>query len=999
MSRTATVILIFLSLIAICVSVDAYVLLGPKWPNPTTTFYVDIPGANGAWNSGFQEAMSRWTQRTVFSFRSVPSYADPCSEPNAGSSRNGVKFSNTECGEAWGASVLAVTHRWTINQDRTIVQASIVFNGNRTWNVYDGPWDDSVADFRRVAVHELGHSVGLGHEDSVSSIMRTAVSRGSTITTPQADDIDGISALYGTVTTGDRTGPSLSIASPAEGQTVSVSPIIVSGAASDAGRGDNGVASVTVNGARSAGDTASGSSTASWSRSVSLTPGQNVVDVVARDNSPNQNATARTVIINYQTGPTSSGWITASPNPCNLGSRASCAVIISWGTQNIPSAEVRVRNLTVGAGLEFKSGTSGLAEYPDILGSPNRYEFTLYRVDSGSRSRLNSVTVMGTTSPKGVIAASPNPCILQRGSCSTTLTWSTQNVQSAEVRVHRGDFGLRYAGSPMVGGLSGQTTVAWIEGIKDIEPGEFVFTLFQTSSGSRVPLASVSVTGTGEPSYRKRVFIPVVLSAAGINDSHFSSELTLSNRGNQNVTVTLGYTSAFGGGGGGATTMLPPGQRIFPDTIAFLRSLGIPIPSSGNRGGTLRVTFSGIRSSNEVAASVRTTTLVSRGRAGLAYSGISDDYRPSVYPADYPKTIYLFGLRQDSADRSNVAIQNLGEAPWDSDILVRVTVFSGDPAKPVAFTIFPDISLPPGGFYQLSGILASDGIGLSNGYVKVDRVGGTGPFFAYGVINDQAGSDGSYLPPTFEADPVFKLAGWILPVVVEAITFTTELMLANWSGIQKELVLTLVADAITTNNSSASLPITLKPGEQVFLPNFVQMLRDRRIAGVGPAGPAHVGPLSVTTNGTDANGLFVGARVSSPGDPGRNGLFFTATPMGLASTASAWVYGLQQDAENRTNLALVNTGEVDDEPASFRIEIFDGGTGAKVTTVEPVTVRSKRWLQLGSILAQYAPGVTQGYAKVTRVSGINPFIAYAVINDGASPGERSDDGAFIASSP
>ena len=44
------------------------------------------------------------------------------------------------------------------------------------------------------------------------------------------------------------------------------------------------------------------------------------------------------------------------------------------------------------------------------------------------------------------------------------------------------------------------------------------------------------------------------------------------------------------------------------------------------------------------------------------------------------------------------------------------------------------------------------------------------------------------------------------------------------------------------------------------------------------------------------------------------------------------------------------------------------------------------------------PG-TQGYARVTRVAGSNPFIAYAVINDGGQPGERTGDGAFVAGSP
>ena len=67
--------------------------------------------------------------------------------------------------------------------------------------------------------------------------------------------------------------------------------------------------------------------------------------------------------------------------------------------------------------------------------------------------------------------------------------------------------------------------------------------------------------------------------------------------------------------------------------------------------------------------------------------------------------------------------------------------------------------------------------------------------------------------------------------------------------------------------------------------------------------------------------------------------------------------------------------------------------------MEGVTLEANRWMQIGTILAQYAPGVTQGYAHVIRRSGGNPFIAYAVINDGGAPGERTGDGAFIVSSP
>ena len=37
--------------------------------------------------------------------------------------------------------------------------------------------------------------------------------------------------------------------------------------------------------------------------------------------------------------------------------------------------------------------------------------------------------------------------------------------------------------------------------------------------------------------------------------------------------------------------------------------------------------------------------------------------------------------------------------------------------------------------------------GNRQGYVKVERVEGRAPFYAYGVINDQANSDGSFVFP------------------------------------------------------------------------------------------------------------------------------------------------------------------------------------------------------------------------------------------------------------
>ena len=526
---------------------------------------------------------------------------------------------------------------------------------------------------------------------------------------------------------------------------------------------------------------------------------------------------------------------------------------------------------------------------------------------------------------------------------------------------------------------------------------------FEIVSGSRIevtvpngatsgPISIVAPGGTAVSSdpftvttgIGSRLFVPIVLRAQGRTaGSLFTSELTLTNRGTTTASVSYTYTAAFGGGSGTAVDSLEPGrQRVIPDAIAYLTSLGVPI-GSGSAGGTLGVDFSNLSSESSAAVTVRVTTPVEEGSgsAGLAFPGLSPQGLLTG-PA------FITGLRQNRQDRSNVAVQHAGVGGEES-IALRVTVFSGDPDVPGSL-VLPDLSLPPGGFHQYDRILTK--AGFENGYVKVERVAGTAPYYAYGVINDNFNSDGSFVFPVRE-DSLVGSKGQTLPVIIETRDFASELTVTNFSPVSKTVDFSFVAEAVETNDDTAGFSLKLKAGEQRILPGIVDWLRRQEVEGIGAADEPFVGAVFATVAEGDMSGIVIGARTGSPdARGGLYSLFYNGVPYGSATIESAWIYGLQQNAENRSNLALVNTAEVDDGDITLMIDIYDGAGDSEPRT-RSVTLGPGRWHQLNGILA----GTSQGYVEVRKTLGDNPFVAYGVINDGGKRGQRSGDGAFLPS--
>jgi hypothetical protein len=179
---------------------------GSSWQFPTANFTASLIGlspSGESWSSAFKRALGEWTDQTTFEFSSNDGVRDPCSGRNTSAFGDGVSsaaFTESQCGAAFGANVLAVTLKTvscptsSCTGNRTITESDIIFSQSVNWDVYSGPTRNGVRDFYRVALHELGHAIGLEHEPNAAAIMQPFI---SSLDALQNDDVTGANFIYG----------------------------------------------------------------------------------------------------------------------------------------------------------------------------------------------------------------------------------------------------------------------------------------------------------------------------------------------------------------------------------------------------------------------------------------------------------------------------------------------------------------------------------------------------------------------------------------------------------------------------------------------------------------------------------------------------------------------------------------------------------------------------------------------------------------------------------
>jgi hypothetical protein len=144
---------------------------------------------NTSWNTAAAPALDMWNQNVAhMQFGRV---MNSTAAVASGDRVNSMAFSSTVFGQSFGSSTLAVTYY--SYSGSTMIEADILFNNAQPWDSYRGSLRSSY-DIQRVALHELGHALGLAHSSVASAIMNPYISSYYTLS---SDDITGAQSLYG----------------------------------------------------------------------------------------------------------------------------------------------------------------------------------------------------------------------------------------------------------------------------------------------------------------------------------------------------------------------------------------------------------------------------------------------------------------------------------------------------------------------------------------------------------------------------------------------------------------------------------------------------------------------------------------------------------------------------------------------------------------------------------------------------------------------------------
>ncbi len=310
------------------------------------------------------------------------------------------------------------------SDNQSVSTASITVSGTAT----DGGVGNS--GITGVTVNGSAASGGTASGAGTANWSRTlSLSAGANVITVVATDGAGNSRqrqITVTRSVPDATPPAVTITSHSNNQTVSAASITLSGTATDSGLGGSGISSVTVNGVAASGGSATGSGTASWSRTVALNAGNNQLTVVARDGAGNTRQAQLTVIRSVPDTALPALSITSHSN----NQTVTAASITLSGTASDSGAggsgisSVTVNGVAASGGSAAGSGTANWSRTVTLNTGSNL--LTVVASDGAGNARQVQITVVSGQAAAALSAGSVSPS----GGSGMTQTFALEYVDT-----------------------------------------------------------------------------------------------------------------------------------------------------------------------------------------------------------------------------------------------------------------------------------------------------------------------------------------------------------------------------------------------------------------------------------------------------------------------------------------------------------------------------------------------------------------------------------------
>jgi CubicO group peptidase (beta-lactamase class C family) len=438
-------------------------------------------------------------------------------------------------------------------------------------------------------------------------------------------------------------------------------------------------------------------------------------------------------------------------------------------------------------------------------------------------------------------------------------------------------------------------------------------------------------------------WIPVVTSGSGVGDSLWRSDVAVLSRSPLPSPVRLRFEAADGSVD--HELELPSGaQVIVEDVVAGLGLEG---------SGSLRVF-----SAEPVTVTSRTYNSSVDGTFGQFLAGCTGP--GGLGNGD---SAVLMHLREDELARSNLGVLNAGRRATE----MRVELFDGSGASVVSFVI----NVAPRQVVQLNRPFADRGgrTDVGSGYAVLTVLAGE-EVVVYGSVIDAGTNDPTTIPMKrgTGATRTFVAAAARAEGAAGSV-WRTDLGLLNRSGSSTAVSVVLHRPGV----DDLTLTVELGPGEQVVLDDVVG-----RLGGSGS------GSLEVVAEGP----VLVSSRTYNQGPAGTFGQYLDGEVGSLIGAGeTVWLPQLQQNADFRTNVGWLNTG---DEGVVTELRLFDH-TGELVSTSRHTIGPGER-LQLQEPFDRLAgrDDITSGYATVEVVAGSGVVVYASVIDN------RTNDPTTVA---